>query len=171
MSERKAAQSVMSAAHTTKVVTMSSVKVVTSWARVADMALCPPTWLDHHTMPSAGALQELCPQWPTRVEMWAPPLNMAPLNMAPLNMVPHNMVPLNMAISPRVVRPLQGRNGPFWRPRPERQARHLDLGAYRRSRARQQSRPRYSQPHAGRRPCRRRGRVAAGRAAHRLPPR
>ena len=40
-----------------------------------------------------------------------PPLNMAPLNMAPLNMVPHNMVPLNMAISPRVVRPLQGRNG------------------------------------------------------------
>src|SRR5262245_31218338 len=65
----------MSAAHTTKVVTMSSVKVVTSWARVADMAACPPTWLDHHTMTFAGALQELCPQWPTGVEMWGPRLS------------------------------------------------------------------------------------------------
>src|SRR5215471_9616157 len=128
MSERKAAQSAMSAAHTTKVVTMSSVKVVTSWARVADMAACPPTWLDHHTMTSAGALQELCPQLPTRVEMWAPPLNMAPHNMA---------------ISPGLRDRCRGATGLccFWRPRPEHQARHLDLGAYRRLRARQQSRP------------------------------
>src|SRR5215813_3078397 len=108
MSERKAAQSAMSAAHTTKVVTMSSVKVVTSWARVADMAACPPTWLDHHIMTSAGALQELCPQLPTRVEMWAPASQhgASQHGASQLGASQHGD-------QPRVARPLQGRNGPL----------------------------------------------------------
>src|SRR5215831_4265404 len=142
MSERKAAQSVMSAAHTTKVVTMSSVKVVTSWARVADMAACPPTWLDHHTMTSAGALQELCPQWPTRVEMWGPPHSTWRLSTWCLS----TWRLTTWRLAPGLCDRCRGATGLccFWRPRPERQARHLDLGAYRRPRARQQSRPPYS---------------------------
>src|SRR5215472_13007222 len=107
MSERKAAHSAMSVAHTTKVETMSSVKVVTSWARVADMAACPPTWLDHHTMTFAGALQELCPQWPTGVEMWGPRLSTRRLSTFQPSASQHGDQP------PGVARPLQRRNGPL----------------------------------------------------------